>query len=466
MRALGILTLSTTLLAGCSFTTAGGLSECETSAECGENMVCSQNFCLPLPAGCGQIYPEEPPPPSDAVQIGAVLPISNSPTNPDLGKDESEVQGLNAIKLALEEINGSGGAAGRKLALNLCDTAFDAARTRAQTEWLVKEKKIVALLTAGSTQTQDAAAISLPAGVLTMSSSGTSPALTNYEDITKLGLLWRTAPSDAIQGRVIASLIRDDPRFNTAQKIGLLYLDDAYGRGLFEVITERLTGSGKGTLALSYKRKNEPEITAAVAQMDTFDPDLTIVVGFEDDASLIIRRGASSTNLRSGVGHRWFFSDSAKDAKMLEDTTVRAQVQGAFGTAPAQGAGSAFRAFRSRFQAKYAGVDPSNFAFTSHSYDSMYLFGLAVAYSQGTSNLVSGTKMAEGLTKMSSGTRFEFTSTNFTAAATELAANRSIDAEGASGSLQFDAAGEAPSPIELWQVEGTNFKTIETLSPP
>jgi branched-chain amino acid transport system substrate-binding protein len=128
--------------------------------------------------------------------------------------------------------------------------------------------------------------------------------------------------------------------------------------------------------------------------MDTFDPDLTIVVGFEDDASLIIRRGAASTNLRSGTGHRWFFSDSAKDGKMLEDATVRTQIQGAFGTAPAQGAGQAFSAFRSRFLARYNGVDPSNFAFTSHSYDAMYLFGLAVAYSQGTSGEVTGSKMA------------------------------------------------------------------------
>jgi ABC-type branched-subunit amino acid transport system substrate-binding protein len=461
MRALGILTLSTVLLAGCSFTTAAGLSECETSTDCGENQVCTQNFCLPLPAGCGEHFGDTSP---DAVQIGAVLPLSLSATNPEAGKDESEVQGLNAILLALDEIN-QRGASGKKLSLHVCDTGSDAPRTATQTQWLITEKKIVALLTAGSSQTLAAAEITLPAGVLTMSSSATSPELTSREDNSKLGLLWRTAPSDAIQGAVIANLLLNDARFNTAQKLGLLYLDDPYGQGLFNVITGKI-GTKKTLRAIPYGRKSEPDISTAVTQMDSFDPDLTIVVGFADDVTLILRRAAASTNLKAGTGHRWFFSDSAKDAGLMDDVTVRTLIQGAYGTAPAQGAGAAFMNFKSRFQAKYNNVDPSNFSFTSHAYDSTYLFGLAVAYAQGTSGTVTGIKMAEGLTKVSSGTPFELTLTDFTAAATELANNRSIDVEGASGSLQFDTAGEAPSPIELWQVEGTSFSHVENVPPP
>jgi branched-chain amino acid transport system substrate-binding protein len=461
MRTLAILSLSTALLTGCSFTTASGLSECEKSADCGENQVCANNFCLPQPAGCGERYGDTTS--ADAVQIGAALPLSLSATNPDLGKDESEVQGLNAIRLALDEINDRG-AAGKKITLHVCDTAADPTRTAAQTEWLVNEKKIAALLTAGSSQTLAAAAITLPKGVLTMSSSGTSPELTRREDNTKLGLLWRTAPSDAIQGKVIANLLLTDPGFSTVQRVGILYLDDPYGQGLFNVITEQL-GTRRQYRAVPYARKVE-NIDTPLSQIDTFDPDLTILVGFEDDVKKFIKRAAtSSTNMKAAVGHRWFFSDSAKDAALLTDSDVRGQVQNAYGTAPAQGAGQAFSAFQSRFISKY-NADPSNFSFTSHAYDSMYLFGLAVAYSQGTSNAVTGIKMAEGLTKMTTGATIQLTSSNFTQAASELAAGRSIDVEGASGSLLFDPAGEAPSPIELWQVEGSTFKTVRNVPPP
>jgi branched-chain amino acid transport system substrate-binding protein len=465
MRTLGILTLSTVLLAGCSFTTAAGLSECETSADCGVNQVCTQNFCLPLPAGCGTQYGDTS---ADAVQIGAVLPLSLSATNPEVGKDESEEQGLNAILLALDEIN-QRGAAGKKISLNVCDTAFDEVRTAQQTQWLVTEKKIVALLTAGSSQTLAAADVTLKNNVLTMSSSGTSPELAGVADTNggTVGLLWRTAPSDVIQGKVIANLLRNDSRFNSATKIGLLYLDDPYGQGLFDVITAQLKGAtpAKTVKSLPYQRKDEPSITLAVTQMDTFAPNLTIVVGFEDDAELIVKRAANSTNLKLGTGHQWFFTDSAKDAGLLADATVRAQLQNAYGTAPATNGGQAFDSFQSRFQAKY-NADPSDYSFTAHSYDSMYLFGLAVAYSQGTSGSVTGPKMAEGLTKVSSGKLYQLTSVSFTDAATDLAAGRSIDVEGASGSLQFDATGEAPSPIELWQVTNNTFTHVMNIAPP
>jgi branched-chain amino acid transport system substrate-binding protein len=467
MRALGILSVSTVLLAGCSFTTAGGLSECETTADCASGQVCAQNFCLPQPAGCGTIYGDTTDP--NAVQMGAVLPLSLSSADPNAGQDTSEVQGLNSIRLALDELN-EPGRASRKITLHVCDSAFDAARTTAQAQWLITEKKIVALLTAGSSQTLAAAAVTLPAGVLTMSSSATSPELTSKEDNTKVGLLWRTSPSDAIQGRVIANLLLNDARFNTAQKIGLLYLDkDSYGVGLFEVITERLRGSSKSVKPVPYLRKDDNSMRDAVIALDSFDPDITIVVGFEDDATFLVNRGLSSNNLKTSAGHRWFFSDSAKDAALLDDKdpNVRAEVQGAYGTAPAQGAGQAFNSFQLRFIQKY-NTDPRNFSFTSHAYDSMYLLGLGVAYSQGTTGAVTSAKMAEGLTKVSSGSvpPIEFTPTNFGKAASELAAGRTVDVEGASGSLQFDIAGEAPSPIELWQVEGSNFRAVENIPPP
>jgi branched-chain amino acid transport system substrate-binding protein len=98
----------------------------------------------------------------------------------------------------------------------------------------------------------------------------------------------------------------------------------------------------------------------------------------------------------------------------------------------------------------------------------MYLFGLAMAYSQGTSSAVTGPKMAEGLTKVSSGPQppVQLTFTTFAESANELANGRSIDVEGASGSLQFDDTGEAPSPVELWQVGNNTFNFVENIPPP
>jgi branched-chain amino acid transport system substrate-binding protein len=463
MRTLGFLILAVSL-SGCSLTAAGGLTECESSADCGTDQVCTEGFCLPLPNGCGQRLGSTDP---GAIPIGALLPISTTAAGPDAGVDESEVQGLNAITLALEEVN-QRGVAGKQFTLHLCDTAFDPERTKVQAKWLVDEKKVVAMLTAGSSQTLAATTVTLSKGVLTMSSSATSPELTSVQDTQNgtvpTGLLWRTSPSDAIQGKVIANLLTNDPRFNTVQKVGIIYLDDPYGQGLFNVVSERLKGK-KTTAAAFYSRRGD--VSAALSQMNTFDPDMTVLVGFEDDARRIIQAAASQPNLRKDSGHRWFFSDSVKDAGLLDDATVRAQVEGTFGTAPAQGAGAAFDSFKSRFMTRFKNVDPSNFSFTSHAYDSMYLFALSAAYAQGQGGAVTGAKMAEGLTKLTAATApVQLTPTNFTPASTDLAAGRAINVEGASGGLEFDAAGEAPSPIELWVIEGTNFRTVENIAPP
>jgi branched-chain amino acid transport system substrate-binding protein len=112
--------------------------------------------------------------------------------------------------------------------------------------------------------------------------------------------------------------------------------------------------------------------------------------------------------------------------------------------------------------------DPSNYAFTSHAYDAMYLMALGAAYAHGTAGTLSGAKMAEGLTKVStgvSGTNTQLTSTNFTFLAAELAAGRSVNVEGASGKLDFDSKGEAPSPMELWQVEGSSLQSRSIIEP-
>lgn len=460
MRAWTLMGVVSLLATGCSFTTAGGLDECETSADCGADKVCTEHFCLPLPTGCGKTYGSTDP---NAIQMGGLFPISIS-TAPGAASDESDSQALNATLLALDEVN-QRGVGGKQIALHFCDTANDADRTKKQATWLVNEKKVAAVLTAGSSQTLAAAAVTIPANVLAMAYSASSPELTSLPDTNggPVGLVWRTSPSDAIQGTVIANLLRSDSRFGSPAKVGIIYVDDPYGQGLYNIISDKLNSGSPRIANRGFSYTKHGDVADAVTQLDMYDPDLTVLVGFADDAVNILKQSASKPNLkRAPAGtHRWFFSDAVKDAAMLSDPTAAAQAQGFYGTAPAQGTGQAFSTFSSRFTDKYKN-NPGEYAYTSNAYDAMYLLALGASYSLGTTNAVTGPKMAEGLTKMStgtSGTITQLTSSNFTYLSAELAAGRSINVEGASGHLDFDAAGEAPSPVELWQVQDTSFVT-------
>ena len=230
--------------------------------------------------------------------------------------------------------------------------------------------------------------------------------------------------------------------------MGILYVDDPYGQGLYNIISERL---GAGTTRIAnrgffYARHGD--VKEALAQLNMYDPDVTVLMAFADDATSILVNAASLENLKRANGHKWFFSDSVKDAAVLANVDAGREAQGFYGTAPAQGTGQAFNTFSSRFTDKYK-KNPGEYAYTSNAYDAMYLLALSASYSQGMANSVTGVKMAEGLTKVSSGssgTNTQLTNSNFTYLSAELAAGRSVNVDGASGPLDFDASGEAPAP--------------------
>jgi len=65
----------------------------------------------------------------------------------------------------------------------------------------------------------------IPNGVVGISPSSTSPDVTDLDDN---GYIFRTAPSDLLQGPAMAELARGD--LVGAESSGTLYLNDAYGR--------------------------------------------------------------------------------------------------------------------------------------------------------------------------------------------------------------------------------------------
>ncbi|WNG14744.1 ABC transporter substrate-binding protein [Cystobacter fuscus] len=465
MRALWMTGVLSVLASGCSFISAAGLDECETSADCGSDRVCTpEKLCLPLPVGCGTVYGSQS---RDAIPIGGLFPVHSGPAV-DAPIDESDEQALNAAVLAVEQIN-QRSIGGKQFALYFCDTGNDVGRAQRQAEWLVKEKKVPAMITAGSSQTLTVAqSVAIAANVVTMSYSATSPEVTDLPDKNggQVGFVWRTSASDAIQGSVIANLLRTDARFGAPKRVGIFYVNDPYGQGLFNIVSERLDMAPKvDNEGDSYTRQGD--VKAALDTLNQFDPDLTVLVGFASDVTNILTEAATRPNLQRSV-HKWLFSDSVKDVAVLANGTASAQAQGFYGTAPAQGTGQAFRAFQSSFKDRF-NKDPSAYAYTSNAYDAMYLLALGAAYSQGTSGAVTGPKLAEGLTKVSSATNnpIQLTSSSFTSLAAELAAGRSVNVDGASGALDFNNdTGEAPAPVELWQVVGNNFATIETIPAP
>jgi branched-chain amino acid transport system substrate-binding protein len=478
MRALGLLTCGTLLfLSGCSFTTAGGLTECETSADCDTAQVCNAGYCLPQPVGCGDVFG----PTSDAnpIPLGAALPLTTSQ-----GKDESEEQALNSIKLAIQEVNQREGINGRRFILYICDTGSDANRAREQAEWLVKEKGVPAVFTSGSGQTITASSATIAGGALLMSHTATSPDIAKLQDKVSgsAGLVWRTAPSDTLQGRVISNLLQgktavknDTTTFANTGHVVLAYVDDPYGQGLSGVTLLELPEDQVEVDQAKYTRNSD--VTPAVNTIGAVLPDFSVLIGFPEDNARIISQLAA----QGRTGLKWFFTDAGKDLGFFTALGANAsQVTGAYGTAPAQARpeNNEYKQFRSSFLASYS-KDPGQFSFTAHAYDAMYLVALGTAYAVGPDankpQPITGARIAEGLTHVTppkgvTAPSYALGFNDFISARDAMRTGATIDVRGASGPLNFDnETGEAPSEYELWQVVQESgsytFRTVQLIDP-
>jgi branched-chain amino acid transport system substrate-binding protein len=470
MRALGLLTCGTVLLTGCSFTTASGLTECESSADCDSAQVCNAGFCLPQPKGCGDVF--GPTSAANAIALGAALPLTTSE-----GPDESELQALNSIKLAIDEVNQREGINGRPFILYICDTGADKDRARVQAEWLVTEKGVPVVFTSGSAQTIAVSSVTIAAGALLMTHTATSPDITTLQDKAQApaGLVWRTAPSDTLQGRIIGDLLQgsipvEGAPFADTDNVVISYVDDPYGQGLFSVVLGRLVQPR--VTSAQYNRN--ADVTSAVSAIASNRPDVTVMVGFSEDNARIVSQLAD----QGRTGLKWFFTDAGKDPGLFTSLGAhKDQVEDAYGTAPAlaRSGDEVYRQFANRFQATYR-RDPGQFAFTAHAYDAMYLVALGTAYAAGADaskpQPITGARIAEGLTYMTPGRgvtapAFSLGFSSFTSARAAIRTGTVINVKGASGELDFDNdTGEAPSEYELWKVENGAFRTVQLINPP
>ena len=112
------------------------------------------------------------------------------------------------------------------------------------------------------------------------SPANTSPEFTDYDDDD---LYFRTAPSDVLQGRVLADLIVED---GTAT-VALLARQDSYGEGLLEFTKQPFEEQGGEVVV---ERVYDPEAQTFDAEVDevvSADPDALVMIGFDESSSIL-----------------------------------------------------------------------------------------------------------------------------------------------------------------------------------
>ncbi|MCF6735098.1 ABC transporter substrate-binding protein [Blastococcus sp. KM273129] len=212
----------------------------------------------------------------DPLVIGTLLPLTGNLAF--LGPPE-----VAGARLAVQEINETGGVLGQPVQLVEGDSGDASTDTASQTvNRLLNENVDVIVGAASSGVSLTVIDAITRAGVVQISPANTSDQFTTYNDN---GLYFRTAPPDTLQARALSDLIINDGN-NT---VGIMALNDPYGTGLMENTVENLVAAGLSedsieTLTYDPQAAN---FDSEIQQMVEFNPDAIVVIGFEESARII-----------------------------------------------------------------------------------------------------------------------------------------------------------------------------------
>lgn len=242
-------------------------------------------------------------------------------------------------------------------------TCVDASAATAAAERLVTSDRVAGIMGAMCSGATGAVLqnVAIPNGVVMISPSATSPALSTVEDN---GYFFRTAPSDARQGVIMAENILD----RDIQTVALTYTNNDYGKGLADSFAESYKEKG-GTVTINAAHEDgKADYSAEIGALSSAGGDALVVVGYVDQGGKGIVRAA----LDSGAFDTFVFPDGMI-AETLE-TDFGDEIEGSFGQKPgneSEGLGMFVDL------AKEAGFD-GNEIFAPESYDAMALMLLAM----------------------------------------------------------------------------------------
>jgi branched-chain amino acid transport system substrate-binding protein len=243
-------------------------------------------------------------------------------------------------------------------------TCVDNAAATAAAERLITSDGISAMMGPDCSGVTGAvlANVAVPNGMVMISPSATSPALSEAEDN---GLFFRTAPSDARQGEVLAGIMLEKGISSAA----VTYTNNDYGKGFADAFESSYEAGGGSVTLSSPHEDGKADYSAEVGALASAGGDALVVLGYVDQGGAGVIQGA----IDSGAFDMFALGDG-----MIGDALTDAfgsDINGTIGTAPgSDNEGGAMFAE----MASAAGIDGTS-VYAGESYDAAALMLLAMA---------------------------------------------------------------------------------------
>jgi len=228
-------------------------------------------------------------------------------------------------ELAIQEVSDSGLFLGGRTVVSIRgdSTCIDAAAATAAAERLITSEGVAGIVgaTCSGATTAVLNNVARPNGMVMISPSATSPALSTIEDD---GVFFRTAPSDARQGEIIGKIMIDRGITTAA----MTYTNNDYGKGLSDAIQAAFEANGGTITAVAPHEDGRADYSAEVATLAAAGGDVLIVAGYVDQGG----RGMIQAALDTGAFDRFILPDGMVGDALTDH--FGADLDGSIGTNP------------------------------------------------------------------------------------------------------------------------------------
>jgi branched-chain amino acid transport system substrate-binding protein len=323
--------------------------------------------------------------------------------------------------------------------------ATDAARK------LVDIDNVVAIVGAlGSGPTMAVAeSVTCPNNVILISPSSTSPVITDLPADRGKDFLFRTCPSDDLQGKIAGEMAAE--MYDT---VSIIYVDNSYGQGLAEAFTETFEGAGKKVLASLPAAQQAETYSAELSQLLEPEPDVLAAFTYPESAIIYLAEAIELYGY-----YNFLFCDGTKSEKIIE--TIGAEnVEGQYGTAPGSIGGMSLEFFNKAYETEFGELPP--LPFITNAYDAAATIGLAAYLASTQGEDLTSENIRDNLRSVAGPPGEIIRPGEFSKAFELLQAGQAINYEGAAGAVDYDSNGDVVTPFDIWQYKGGNIVTVRT----
>ncbi len=346
------------------------------------------------------------------------------------------------VQAAIDDINAAGGVAGKDVVQVKADSGDGTPDIAgAQVDKLMSAKADVVVGAAASGVSLSVINKITDAGLVQFSPANTSPALDDPKT-DKHNLYFRTAPSDVLQGAVLANTIIEEGH----QKVAILARQDSYGELLASQVEKGVKAGGGQVVAKTLYSADAQNFTAEVNKIAATKPDAIALIAFNETTKII------PAMISKGIGpkaNQVYFvdgntADYSKDFPKGTLAGVKATYPGAELTGD--------------FKKRLLEADPKlkDFTYGPESYDATMLVALAATAAESDSPEAFNKEIVEV-------SREGETCSDFKTCADLLKDGKDINYEGVSGPVDLgDNGSPTKATIGLFEYDANNtYKPVK-----